>query len=551
MGFREQFNYARQRLAASIAGVQSVDQQSFQQPVRAASSQAPYDAGSSGRRAANWVASRLGPNTLLIGNQQQIIARSREQIRNNPWAVSAIDKFESNVIGNGIQAHWADEAIQKLWNESVKQVDFADQCSFYGLQALVAREIFEAGEVFVRYRLLPRSKNRKIPFQIQLIESEQCPIFLNSPATPAGSGMSVRTGIEFDESGKRVAYQMYKEHPGDTMIYPSAGLSYMRLLAEDVLHVMKPLRVGQLRGQPILTPVLALLYELDQFSDATLVRQKVAAMFSAFVTKNSSEDAVMPPAANYPSTTGTELINPNVTPFPEPGIEFGLLEAGTIQSLYPGEEIVFPNLPDSSDYASFMKANLHKFAAGCHMTYEQITTDLEGVNFSSIRSGTLEFRRSCEQMQNNTVIFQFCDPFAARWLKEAILAGQITSKVDVNNLSQYMPIWIAPGWPWVDPQKDVIAQKTAVRCGFTSRTRVIRETGEDPLVIDNEQRTDMDRAEELDLMYDSDPNQPDTSRETISIAETPDGEAVLPAPPVSKPTPAKKKPANKTSKNKK
>ena len=58
----------------------------------------------------------------------------------------------------------------------------------------------------------------------------------------------------------------------------------LRVPAADCLHLFKPLAAGQLRGITWLAPVLLRLHELDQFEDAALVKAKVAALFTGFIT---------------------------------------------------------------------------------------------------------------------------------------------------------------------------------------------------------------------------------------------------------------------------
>jgi lambda family phage portal protein len=405
--------------------------------------------------------------------------------------------------------------IQQAWAQWTRQADWSGQSDFYGLQALAAREIFEGGEVFSRYRLRPAKDRLFIPLQLQLMEGEQLPVFLN--ILPGDFKNMVRCGIEFDSDGRRVAYHFYKEHPGETMFYPLSGLQYVEIPAEEIRHIYKPLRIGQLRGEPHMTAVLALLYELEQYSDAELVRKKVAAMFAGFITKPAPEDQVMTPAPNYPTSPGLEdPLNPPFVPQQDIGTNVIKLEPGTMQQLFPGEGITFPSLPQAGDFSSFISTQAHKFAAGINMTYEQVTMDLGGVNYSSIRAGLLEFRRACEQFQYNVIVHQFCEPVKQRWMKEAVLSGALKlgnayfdNPYDFENCE-----WVSPGWQWVDPLKEVQAAQTSVRCGFTSRARVVRESGLDPETVDNEQAVERQRAADLGTIYDSDPNKVLIGRET-------------------------------------
>src|SRR6185436_7302919 len=95
------------------------------------------------------------------------------------------------------------------------------------------------------------------------------------------NGNRVRWGIEFNAIGKREAYYLYREHPGERPVFFNAG-ELARVPAESVLHLYRPLRPGQHRGQPWLTPVLLALFELEKYDRAELVRKAIASMVVFF-----------------------------------------------------------------------------------------------------------------------------------------------------------------------------------------------------------------------------------------------------------------------------
>jgi lambda family phage portal protein len=146
------------------------------------------------------------------------------------------------------------------------------------------------------------------------------------------------------------------------------------------------------------------------------------------------------------------------------------------------------------------------------ITYEQLTGDLSGVNYSSIRAGLLEFRRQVAQLQMETVVFQFCRPTAAAFLDAAVISGALKIRDYYDNRKKYLNIkWRPDGWPWVDPVKDQLAEQMAVRNGFKSRAQVVAERGGDVETVDREQAEDNIRVDGMGLMYDSDPRQTDKS----------------------------------------
>ncbi|GFQ71081.1 phage portal protein, lambda family [Trichonephila clavata] len=337
--------------------------------------------------------------------------------------------------------------------------------------------MIEGGECFVRLRTRKREDGLCVPLQLQVLESEHLD---NKSNQTLANGNVIRNGIEFNRLGQREAYYLFREHPGEG----SFGES-VRVPANDVLHIYRPLRPGQIRGVPWLSSVLLKLYELDQYDDAELVRKKTAAMFAGFITR-------LDPEANI---LGEGESN-------EHGVALSGLEPGTMQLLDPGEDIKFSEPSDvGGSYEAFMKQQLRAIAVGTGITYEQLTGDLTGVNYSSIRAGLIEFRRRCGMLQHNIMVFQFCRPVWDRWIELALLSGELDigeewTKKEVK--------WIAQGFDWVDPLKDQQAQQMAVRNGFKSRSEVVSELGYDIEEIDQEIAEDQRRASELGLNFDSD-----------------------------------------------
>lgn len=59
-----------------------------------------------------------------------------------------------------------------------------------------------------------------------------------------------------------------------------------------------------------------------------------------------------------------------------------------------------------------------------------------------------------------------------------------------------------PRWEWVDPQKDIQAEKTAVDAGFKSRSDVIESMGYDPEETDKRIASDKEREQRLGLHFE-------------------------------------------------
>jgi hypothetical protein len=120
----------------------------------------------------------------------------------------------------------------------------------------------------------------------------------------------------------------------------------------------------------------------------------------------------------------------------------------------------------------FVKHHLQRIASGWGVAYHSLANDLEGVNYSSIRSGTLEERDRWAADQE-WFIASFLEPVYRAWLQYSLMAGSITmpngsalpaAKADKFGAHE----WQARRWDWVDPKSDVEANILKVRAGLMS-----------------------------------------------------------------------------------
>jgi len=455
-----------------------------------------YEAAGSGRRLGSWGTSAAGPNTAIWGNLSALRSRSRQLTRNNPLAENGLESLVSNLVGTGITPRFGIEddklrnEIQQLWADWTEEADSAGTSDFYGLQSQVARALVNAGEVLVRFRMRRAQDGLSVPLQLQVLEADHLDHTYESVAP---NGMPIRMGIEWNKIGQRLAYHLYKDHPGESFLFSSAT-DRVRVPASEIMHIFRPLRPGQARGRPWLSSIIVKLYEFDKYDDAELVRKQAAAMFGGFITEPVGEDTGYSPLGQK---TDSDSADRDVV----------ALEPGTFPTLPPGMGVQFSTPADvGGNYEAWVKQQLREIAAGIGCTYEQLTGDLTGVNYSSIRAGLLDFRRRCEALQWHIIIFQFCQPVVRRWLDIGVASGVIQIPGYAGNRRKYQRVdWRPQGWKWVDPLKDGLAAQLAVRCGFTSRSAIVAEQGYDAENIDEQQSDDNTRADNLGLIHDSDP----------------------------------------------
>lgn len=464
------------------------------------------------RRLKMWQASDQAINSILIGGLDVLRARSRQMVRDNPYLRSASEDWCTNLISTGLAPSSAmkDEAyraeINRLWNRWAKKADADSLTDFYGLQTMIARALFEAGEIFVRVRPRRVEDRLPVPLQLQLLEGEHCPVWKNETAA---NGNEIRCGIEFDAIGRRVAYHMYRRHPGDLTDMKNNG-ELVRIPASEILHIYRPLRAGQLRGQPETSAAIVKAYLLDQYDDAELDRKKVAALYAGFIVEDKPEDNLLTPGdGSSPDEQGALNV---------------ALQPGTMMKLLPGESVSFSQPADvGGSYEAFEIRNLHAIAAGLGIPYMNLTHDLRQANYSSSRSGTLAYRRRLEQIQDDVIKPQFCWKVWELFIGAALLSGALKLKpgATVEDLVDEVE-WIRPKWPWIDPYKEAMGEHVAVRDGFKLRRDVVAENGYDVEAFDRIVAEDQARADGLGLVYGSD------ARRTSSAGVGQDGRTALP-----------------------
>ncbi|WP_158966243.1 phage portal protein [Chachezhania sediminis] len=459
--------------------------------------------------AMHYRASRLGHRNESIrpdGTDADMASRDRrriafyirDMIRNTPMATSIQQVITANVIGDGIIPKInvsttipaaARKRIKALGLEMIEEhcdtvdIDKAGLQNLYGLQATAMNTVVDAGEVLIR-RHRPMLNRITIPLQLEILE----PDYIDSTrwGLTAG-GNEIREGIEYDaESGDRVAYWLFNQHPGGEWRPGSNPLISERVPAEDIRHIFRVDRAGQTRGISWYTPIAEKLLHADDAEDAHLMRQKIAACFVAF-----------------------HHMNLDGKTRPELG---GTLSPGTIMPVSSDEDMTFADPPEVGDYSEFQKGVLRSAAKGVGITYEALTGDLTDVNFSSARIGRLEMERNVTGWQWRMLMPMMLRPIGAwiidAWAEVLPELWEMPGAVKIS--------WVPPYRIIVDPAREFDALNTAVRSGFQSRQGVVRQLGVDPERLLEEQLQDKDEADRLGLPFDSDPRA-DPSRKLSSF----------------------------------
>lgn len=437
-----------------------------------------YDGASRSHRAGDWTAV-TGDKSVNAENQgaiQTLRIRAREMVRNNHWAAKAAHVIPNNTVGTGIRPSFDEndelEKAFKAWARST-DCDADGLNNLYGLQSLAMRTTPESGEVLI-VRERGEYRRGRIPTKLRLLEGDYLDESLTEPAT-SDRGPIIQ-GVEFDKRGRRVAYHLFKQHPGSVASYKT--LERQRIPARNVVHHFDVWRPGQVRGVSWYAPILMKLGDWADYEQAQLVRQKVAACFTAFV--RGGDDVVLPGDGE---TSG--------------GRRLGKVQPGMIYRLGPGESVDFGRPPDVEGVGDYARIQGRAVAAGLGITYEALSGDLEGVNFSAGRMGWLEFQRQIEAWRHNMLIPRMLDPIARWVIEDAMIMGLADGTEEAK--------WTPPRREMIDPVKETAAAKERVRSGFSSLPEELEALGRDPEETLRRIAKNQELLDELGLILDSDP----------------------------------------------
>lgn len=492
----------------------------------AAGGKRAYAGASMSRLNSDWTALNTSADSEIITSLRILRARSRELLRDNEYAKAAVRTIKNNVIGSGVgmQAQVVtaggklldkvNDNIEAAWEEWTDKdtCDPAGKLGFADMERLIMGSIPENGEVLVRKVRRPFGMG-KLPYALELIEADR--LVDQWSVARAENGNMIRMGVEQDSWGRPVAYWLYPHHPGDYQFSSFVASALIRVPAEEIIHLFIPERIGQTRGVPWFHATLKRLRHMQGYEEAEIVAARAAASIVGII---QSEEGLTP-------DLGSEE-DGGADPHQAPTLS---MEPGTFQQLQPGETFTGfnPSRPNAG-MDPFMRYMLRSVATGIGVSYASISSDYSQSNYSSSRLALLDERDLWRVLQG-WLIRNFRMQVHRDWIEAAVLAGELTMPDYYTNPKKYRAVRFKPrGWSWIDPVKEVTAYKAAVRAGFMTQADVIGLTSEHADLEDvlKQRRRELDRMEELDLVFDTDPAQVDLKGADQAAAPAPaDGDA--------------------------
>jgi len=417
----------------------------------------------SGKRPLNQSADQeaLGPS-----GADSLRAWARMLVRDNAYAWGVVDTIVSSVIGTGIRAQsmyesksGADKeklnrARDRIWDEWCEVCDITGQFNFNEVQAIVQREIVEAGEVLIHLVDVPKRHDgilRPVPFALEIIEADRLASDKDTyTITRDSTEMKIIRGVEIDRAGRPVAYWVYPDHPNAPY---SFNRTPIRLTAKNVVHLFRRDRVGQSRGISWFAPVLSWLRDLGIYVDNEIQASAVASCFTVAVKTETPISSMQPPT-DYDTTDAD-------------GNQYEFLQPGMVMNLRPNESIESANPSRPNAQAGpWINLMLRGIAVGTGLSYEIVARDYSQTNYSSNRASQLEDRRRFRRWQQY-LIAHLCQPVWDRFVEAAAMAGNKAFPEMHEILGDRRRCacveWQPQSWEWVDPATEQAAAENSVR----------------------------------------------------------------------------------------
>jgi lambda family phage portal protein len=260
-------------------------------------------------------------------------------------------------------------------------------------------------------------------------------------------------GIEKDDDGAPVKVWIANRHPlsmidSKQLEWNPVPVYSPRTKRRQVLHVTRPLRPGQTRGIPYLTPVIETLKQLARYTEAELQAAVVAGLFTVFIKTETGEDGPLPmPATNTTTDDTKDEVKLG------PGAVVGLAENETIETANPSR----PN----SAFDPFVLSLCRYIGIALEIPVEVLIKHFMA-SYSAARAAMQELWKFVV-VRRQWLVTNYCQPVYEWWMDEAVATGRIAAPgyfEDPIIRQAYLRA------KWTGPAKGMIQEKQEVEAAI-------------------------------------------------------------------------------------
>lgn len=428
-----------------------------------------FQSAESSRDAHSWLTSKISPNSALEESRDEILDRADSVYKNYELGANHVEGRVIRVVGcgtqldpaieeaEGITADQADEwndTLRRAWDRQAKRIGRHNE-PLWKLQQVLQRHDERHGEWFV---LIGDRFDPLCPTTLK-IEAIH-PRRVETPPKKFGDRLC-RMGVQLNERGDVTGYWVRDTHPGDTLEQSQSHTFYPARLPNGLprmIHHFDQYEAGQLRGYPRMQVGFKRLKNAEEYGEAELERNYIAACHAAFVrTDIGMEDAT---AGDVVDAAGRRVRQ---------------IEPGMINFYGLADEITFsdPSGPPTS-FDQFMGHQDRRFAVGAGTSYEIVANDFRGMSYSSARVlwNIEEATVAVEHKDHADTLESIYQHFVTRM----VTSGQLPID-QVDYRSQPWLYWsvrvIAPPKASIDPAREDRNELTLIEAGIKSASDLV------------------------------------------------------------------------------
>lgn len=382
-----------------------------------------------------------------------LIHRSRYEIGSNGYSDGIAQTYCTDLVGIGPTLRMQsgstgfNQLVERTWQAWAKSVKFRRKLW------CMAHAKHSDGESINVLRLNPRVKH-PIRLDIRMYEAEQC----QTPYIPYDRPNYI-DGIEFDEFGNPLYYDILQRHPGSSGPF-ALNETPERVPADRVLHWFKLRRPGQHRAVPEMASTLNLGAAARRFREANLSTAEKVAAWTLFLKTMFDPGAEELDGVAAMSTL--DIVHGMMTALPNS------VEPIQLKAEHPAPA-----------YESFNKSLINEQARPKSMPFNKAACDSSSYNYASGRLdhqtyyGSLDVdREDC----NDLVL----EPCFDVWFDLAIATfGWLGGIPEAVGPSARLHTWDWPKHRVADVKTEADANETKLMSGQISLARLYSDSGVD------------------------------------------------------------------------
>lgn len=396
-------------------------------------------------------------------NRQQAMASTRQKVEESPIVSGILSTLSTNIVGCGFGLKMTtdngdyNKEVQRRWDLVKNKLDIRGVRDWGELQEMWYSRRAVDGDVGIIQVRGGLNKDGTFNSRLQTVEADRIRRKVD------GSD----TGIEQDRFGKAKRYFVGSPLRGLT-IGAKDNKEGRPIDAKFFIHYAHwpQHRSERQRGISMFLQNLNAIEDFEQIMEGILQKVKNESFLGVKWTINPTDGGDF----------GGEAMKVKEA---EDGIKrrhMNLL-AGTNVQLGEGEDVaIIEGKNPKSEFMQFMRLIIRFMGTNMNLPLEMILMDFSDTNFSGGR-GLMELAKKRFKVEQKGMKLISSRIFVW-WLSREINLNGLTVPVDVID-TRLNHKWGTPGWPYLDPLKEIQAAGIQLDRGLTTHQRILSEIGDD------------------------------------------------------------------------